>query len=201
MTASPLTTGLVITPGSVPGRVEPRMVHSPVTRAVVFAHSPLVTYSWRLKSPFGHVKVTVAVPLRDIATSNRSTPGTPAFEADTVPDRTVFGLGSFGLGSCTTRLEGRGDGADGMDPSQPANPCAATRKTRPIAILFAISVSSCVIAIDASASRQDQLMALRFALHTRSREARTAFVVLAHRGVQRAVINPALEGRGDRGRT
>lgn len=86
MIASPLTTGLVITPGRVPGRVVPRMVHRPVTRLVVLAHSPPVTYSWRLKSPFGHVNIAVAVPLRDIATSNWWTPGAPAFEAGTVFD-------------------------------------------------------------------------------------------------------------------
>ena len=111
VTTSPLTTELVTTPGRLPGRVVPRMVHAPVTRPVVSAQAPLVTYSRRLKSPSGHFNVTVAVPLRDIATLNRLTPGTSPLEAGTVcpggvgtvcpgDAGTVCPGGTIGLGSC-----------------------------------------------------------------------------------------------------
>src|SRR5688572_33268871 len=92
------------------------MVHAPVTRPVASAQAPLVTYSWRLKSPFGHFNVTVAVPLCDIATLNRWTPGAPPSEAGTVCPGgvgtmcagvvvgTICTGDPIGLGSCANEL-------------------------------------------------------------------------------------------------
>jgi hypothetical protein len=99
---SPPVTRLVTTPGRLPGRVLPTIAHAPATRLVMSAQAPLVTYSWRLKSALGQFSATVAVPLRDIVTSDRWTPTSPLLAAGTmfVVGTGLGGLEGAGMSGC-----------------------------------------------------------------------------------------------------